>query len=319
MTRGQSLCRSRGLKVCGAGAQQLRTDTHWSILFFQRRPHHHHNRCHRVIRISTSANLSLLTYAYDNDDNITGITDGVAATQNQTYAYDAAGRVNRIDSGSGTYKRTDYTYDANGNRLTEQRRALPTDAAAAQTDNYTIATTSNRLNKVTIPAGSRTITYNAAGNISSETRPASVTVSTAYDGYGRLTGYSRTGTSALTFAYNGRDDRVSMTSSTGTRRFVYAPDGRVLGEYGLSATDVKAEFIWAQPEVANDNAFGGGDGVGGYAPLAVATPSSAGTVVLNWVYGGHLGVPITTTDASGNPATTPNDVITHPLAKAASV
>ena len=263
----------------------------------------------RLQRVSTSANLSLLTYAYDNDDNITGITDGVAATQNQTYAYDAAGRVNRIDSGSGTYKRTDYTYDANGNRLTEQRRALPTDAAAAQTDTYTIATTSNRLTKVTIPAGSRTITYNAAGNTSSETRPASVTVSTTYDGYGRLTGYTRTGTSALTFAYNGRDDRVSMTSSTGTRRFVYGPDGRVMGEYGASAADVKAEFIWTQPEAANDNMFGGDDGVGGYAPLAVATPSTTGTIVLNWVHGNHLGVPLVTTDASGNAATTPNDYL----------
>jgi len=35
-----------------------------------------------------------------------------------------------------------------------------------------------------------------------------------------------------------RDDRVAMTSGTGTRRFVYDADGRVMGEYGVSAADV---------------------------------------------------------------------------------
>ena len=44
-------------------------------------------------------------------------------------------------------------------------------------------------------------------------------------------------------------------------------------------------------------------------PLAVATPDSGGTVVLNWVHGNHLGVPIVTTDASGSAATTPNDYV----------
>jgi RHS repeat-associated protein len=77
-------------------------------------------------------------------------------------------------------------------------------------------------------------------------------------------------------------------------------DGRVLGEYGTSAADVKAEFIWLSPEVANDNApFGGDDGVGGYAPLAVAVADGAGGTRLNWVHGNHLGVPQATTDATG--------------------
>jgi len=40
---------------------------------------------------------------------------------------------------------------------------------------------------------------------------------------------------------------------------------RVLVEYGASASDVKAEFIWALPSLAaNDNSpFGGGEVVGG--------------------------------------------------------
>jgi uncharacterized protein RhaS with RHS repeats len=66
--------------------------------------------------------------------------------------------------------------------------------------------------------------------------------------------------------------------------------------------DVKAEFIWAMAEAVSDSPWGGDDGVGGYASLAVATPDAGGTVVLNWLHGGPL-------DATGNPATTANDYL----------
>jgi RHS repeat-associated protein len=140
------------------------------------------------------------------------------------------------------------------------------------------------------------------GNPTAETRPAGQNVTLAYDGYGRLTSYARQGEASLTHSYNGLDDRVAtITTPAGgtadTRRFIYAPDGRVLGEYGAGATDVRAEFIWMAPEVgANDNSlFGGDDGLGGYMPLAVATPGGG----LGWVHGNHMGVPHVFTDASG--------------------
>ena len=96
----------------------------------------------------------------------------------------------------------------------------------------------------------------------------------------------------------------------GTRRFVYDPDGRVLGEYGASADDVKAEFVWALPRVGGgDGPYGGADGVGGYAPLAVASPDGAGAIQLSWVHGNHLGVPLVTTDSAGNPAATAGDYL----------
>jgi hypothetical protein len=71
------------------------------------------------------------------------------------------------------------------------------------------------------------------------------------------------------------DERVATTrgalgAGSDTRRFVYAPDGRVLGEYGANASDVKAEFIWMSPEAGESGTFGGDDGLSGYMPLAVA-------------------------------------------------
>jgi RHS repeat-associated protein len=148
------------------------------------------------------------------------------------------------------------------------------------------------------PSGTRSITYDARGNTASEARPNSVGVTASYDGYGRLTAYNRTGESNLTHVYNGMDQRVAMTRGTSTRRFVYDRAGRILGEYGASATDVKAEFIWLHPE--NDNGpFGGDDGAGGYAPLAVAVPDTATTTKLQWTHGNHLGAPMLTSDATG--------------------
>jgi YD repeat-containing protein len=76
--------------------------------------------------------------------------------------------------------------------------------------------------------GARTFGYDGRGNLASESRPGSISAATSYDGY------ARTDIGTLSFAYNGRDDRVAQTSSTGAREFVYDAAGRVLGEYGAS-------------------------------------------------------------------------------------
>jgi YD repeat-containing protein len=113
--------------------------------------------------------------------------------------------------------------------------------------------------------------YDARGNTASETRPSAVRVATSYDGHGHLLSYTRTGDASQANVYNGLDDRVTVASGTTIRRFVYDPGGRVLGEYGTSATDVIAERIWMTPQVTDAGIFGGDDGTGGYAPIAIVT------------------------------------------------
>ncbi len=177
---------------------------------------------------------------------------------------------------------------------------------------------SNKLASLTTgaggPAGTRAIAYDARGNPTSEARPGGQSVSLDYDGHGRLTGYARSGEATLSHSYNGMDDRIATTmlspssATPDTRQFLYAPDGRVLGEYGASVSGVRAEFIWMSPEVgANDNSpFGGDDGLGGYMPLAVAAnDNGTGTPTLAWVHANHMGVPALYTDASGAQITPP--------------
>jgi RHS repeat-associated protein len=106
---------------------------------------------------------------------------------------------------------------------------------------------------------------------------------------------------------NGLNDRVATTTSGTTRRYVYDADGRILGEYGTSAADVKAEYLWLSATASNDNqSFGGDDGTGGYTPLAVATAPTGGSATLSWVHTNHLGVPLTTTDATGTEIAAPS-------------
>ena len=270
----------------------------------------------RVYRATGGANVSLLSYSYDASDNMTAITDGVDPARSTSFGYDPLERLTRIDGNlAGGMKREDHVHDPNGNRIRVERRALATDVTPANTDNYTTAPGTNRLASIATAAGTREITYDARGNTESETRPASVAVSAGYDGYARLVSYAQGGT-ALAHSYNGLDDRVATVNGSDTRRFVYDDDGRVLGEYGTSATDVKAEYIWLSATAANDNqtpstalgtGFGGDDGTGGYTPLAIASAPSGGSASLVWVHANHLGVPLTTTDATGTEVTPSTD------------
>jgi RHS repeat-associated protein len=173
-------------------------------------------------------------------------------------------------------------------------------SGSAGSETYAYNSGTNRLASVTETNGTRTVSYDGRGNTVTETRPGGLAVAASYDGHARLESYDRSNIGAQTYSYNGLGDRVRVVKPTGTRHFVYDSQGRVVAEYGASASDVKAEFIWALPPAANDNSpFGGADGIVGYAPLALVTTNTSSQLTLYWVHGNHLGVPIVTTNALG--------------------
>jgi RHS repeat-associated protein len=226
----------------------------------------------RLYTAATGVSLSSLAYTYDADGNIGGIHDLLNDANSQYYGYDELGRLNLASW-------------------------VTTTTPSAETYSYTTGT--NRLASLVDATGTRSVTYDDRGNTTAESRPASISVSASYDGYGRLLTYNRTGDPAQANAYNGLDERVAATSGSTTHQFVYDPDGRLVGEYAGSAASPVAETIWLSPEVATSiQPFGGTDGVAGYAPLALATGSGSGAA-LYWVHGNQLGVPIVTTDSTG--------------------
>jgi YD repeat-containing protein len=236
----------------------------------------------RLLNASTGTDLSSLAYSYDPNDNIGSIVDLVDGARSAHYGYDANDRMAFVSMTVGA------------------------PANDTESNSYTVGT--NRLASVATASGTRSATYDARGNTLSTFRPG-VAVAAGYDGHGRLVSYARTNEPDRANSYNGLDERVKVTTSDGwdtnVLYYVYDLDHRLIGEYGATGAAI-AETIWLLPEVANDPGsgsgaglpIGGDDGVGGFAPLAIAT-GSGGSAALYWVHGNHLGVPLVTTNASG--------------------
>lgn len=236
----------------------------------------------RLVATSSGTALSHLAYGRDEVGRIGAIADQLTPANSVLYGYDPVGRLTMaVSSGGGAGSET-YAYNSGTNRL-----ASVTDAS-----------------------GTRTVSYDGRGNTVAEARPGGVAVAASYDGYAQLESYDRTNIGAQTYTYNGLGDRVRVNKPTGTRHFVYDSQGRVVAEYGTSAAEVKAEFIWALPPAANDNSpFGGDDGIVGYAPLALVAQNGLNQLELYWVHGNHLGVPIVTTNALGQVVNPGNDFL----------
>jgi len=257
-----------------------------------------------VRRVSDNGVVWGASYGYDNEDNVTLVTDLSDTTRQVSYQYDAASRLTRATGTYGSVRQYDYAFDANGNRMRVETRNVAGSPSPDAATNYTLTTGKNQLASLS-GSETRAISYDGRGNTSGEVR-GTATASLSYDAHGRLTGYARTGEVTQANVYNGLEDRVQVTRTSGTtdvRNYLYDGSGRLLGDYGAGATDVKGEFVWLLPEVADDNKNSSlqgdmDDGAGGWMPLAVMTGSSASTVI-RYLHGDRLGVPVATTDTTG--------------------
>jgi RHS repeat-associated protein len=144
---------------------------------------------------------------YDLGNRIKNLTGTVA----KTYGYD---KLDRLTS----YSNEIYGYDGNGNRSSHK--------VGATNYAYTNPTTSNRLTSMAGPTA-RTFTYDASGNITN----ISTGYAFSYDARGRMTNI--TAGSVNQYGINGLGQRTTKagTGYTGTQRFVYGEDGKLLGEY----------------------------------------------------------------------------------------
>ena len=144
---------------------------------------------------------------YDLGNRIKNLSGTLA----KAYGYDKLDRL-------ATYSNQVYAYDATGNRSSH--------TVGATTYGYTYPATSHRLASFTGPTA-RSYTYDAAGNIL--TTGSGFTFS--YDARGRMTNI--TAGSVNQYGINALGQRLTKagTGYTGTLRFVYGDDGKLLGEY----------------------------------------------------------------------------------------
>lgn len=99
---------------------------------------------------------------------------------------------------------------------------------------------SNRLWKVT-GAATRTLGYDDAGNLVSETGSLGTRAWT-YDDFNRNAEYWLGGTLQGQYAHNAQNQRAWKSTASGTTRFVYAGDGRMLYEVGPGSASTA--YVW---------------------------------------------------------------------------
>jgi RHS repeat-associated protein len=228
-----------------------------------------------------AANVSSLAYAYSDNINLTGITDGVTPANSNTLSYTAT---NRLATATGNFGSSTYAYDGVGNRVSD----VNTLSAVTKTRAFTTSLTSNRLTTITENAAAfRSYTYDGAGNILTDVRPGE-TFAFTYNKRNRPASVTRNSVAYATYGYNALEQLTTRTTSavggpTGQVAYIYDLEGHLIAEATASTGATTRDYIWM---ASNDNAPVD-------LPLAVAEAAT-----LYMVHTDHLGRPIRMTDAA---------------------
>lgn len=165
------------------------------------------------------------SYAYDDVNNITSITDNIVTSKNQTFHYDV---LDRLDDATGVYGNLDYVYDDVGNRT-----SLIKDAGTPT--NYTYNLTANQLDSA---SGGENHSFSYDNNGNTKTKDA---YSFSYDDTNRMTQVAD-GAATTTYGFNGKGERVRK-SGTSTTLYHYDNTGNLLFESDTSG-NVLTEYVW---------------------------------------------------------------------------
>ena len=226
------------------------------------------------------AAIENLTYAYDANSNVTGITDAVHSYNSQTMTYDNMDRLLSAKSGAGGYGSLSWTYDPNGNRLTETNGTTAT---------YAYASGSNRLASLT--TNSSNFGFNGAGENTTVSFGTYLNLTYNYDHSERLYQpvYSGYGSPSSTSLYAGDGQRTSKAAAVFTVYKHADPvggpdgDGRLLEE-GSPNGSASTDYIYLDGQPI--------------AEYGLATSGGKTTEATYFIHADRLGTPQTVTDGS---------------------
>ena len=216
---------------------------------------------------SASNPIQGLFYAYNANDEITGISNGIDASLSQTYGYDELSRLTSQVRPGNTMA---LTYDGVGNRMTRTDNGVPT--------TYGYPATNHRLTNAATSGNTRWFNTNAVGNIDAWHDAAGAHNAMNYDAY--LRPKSHTKNSVTTnYRFNALDQRVMKANAGSIVRYVYAGQNQLLAErYSntLNNTGQWTSYLW----------------LGGI-PVGLVKGNT-----LYWVHADHLGRPEGVTNAA---------------------
>jgi YD repeat-containing protein len=219
---------------------------------------------------------------------ITGTTDGVNVAKSETFAYDALGR---LTDATGGYGDIDYAYDVAHNRTSRTW----TQGGSTVIEALTLASASNQVTQVSDGTDTRTFGYDAAGNVTADTRYDGTAFAYVYDQRGRLAELKRNAVTEATYLVDARHLRVAKLTSLpgiGSRHYLYDQDGHLLAEADAATGQVLRDYVWL-----------------GDQPLAAVTDVDTASPRTHYIHTDHLGTPELITQAdktvAWNPTLTP--------------
>jgi RHS repeat-associated protein len=217
--------------------------------------------------------LQNLSYAYDANDNVLSITDGVTPGNSQTFAYN---NVNRLNQAAGGYGGLAYTYDLVGNRLTQ----TTTIGSASSTQTYGYDAASNRLLQTTLPGSTppHQFAYSPTGNVVQDLR-SGAPYTLSYNQANRLAGFANGGNTVGAYAYDAFGQRLTKTVSAGTTLYQYDLAGHLIEESDVTAgpATARADYVYLDDQ-----------------PVGFYIPNSG----MLFYHSDRLGTPQLVTDAS---------------------
>jgi RHS repeat-associated protein len=168
-------------------------------------------------------------------------TIGTTAQWNQGFSYDELGRLSNVTEHQGssmstqTYSQS-YTFDRYGNRFQSANSTLGLIGVSSSE----IDAATNRF----ITTGSTPTTYDAAGNITTDTKFRGMNYQ--YDANGRLTySYSTDNVDGASSTYDCAGQRVQTLANNVTRTMVYDIFGQLVADYlGSSGSTLERENIY---------------------------------------------------------------------------
>ena len=183
---------------------------------------------YQITKIQTGT-VQNLSYTFDVNGNITGITNNLNSAKNKTYTYDA---LDRLTAGTGAWGSLSWTYDGVGNRLTQN------DSTGSKT--YTYQNGTNKLTGIT--GASSSFTFDANGNTITENSRDYI-----YNQNQRLIRVSEAGSTRGDYVYNEEGHRVSKTVAGTPTIFHYDRDGQLIAESSSSGS-TQTEYVYLNGE-----------------------------------------------------------------------
>jgi len=202
-------------------------------------------------------------YGYDANGNL---TNAQSLPQIGAYTYDAIDRLIRESLTNTTTDTNAYTYDPNGNRSSDLNNN-------GKTRPYTYTAGTNRLTRM----GAQTVTLDAMGNTVSD-RGGSRTFT--YNNAGQLAQVVIGGVIKGDYVYNYRGQRVIKAKNNQTFVYHYDIHGNLIAETKLDGSLLR-DYIWADNE-----------------PIAQIQYHGKKPAKITYLHTDHLGAPRLGTDAT---------------------